>query len=72
VVAGPGSRTALSFALVTPQATYPVYAAGVDKDLAPFTGRWLEVEGKLVDLSDEGFGKELWIGRVRPIDGARR
>jgi hypothetical protein len=67
VVEGPGSRTALTFALVTPERTYPVYAAGVGKDLAPFTGQWVEVEGKLVDLGDEGFGEELWIATARPI-----
>lgn len=69
VIAGPGSRTALTFALVTAQSTYRVYAAGVDKRLAPFTGRCLEVEGKLVDLGDEGFGTELWIATARLVDG---
>jgi hypothetical protein len=72
VVAGPSNRTALTFALVTKEGTYPVYAAGVGKDLAPFTGWRLEVEGKLVDLTDEGFGKELWVASFRPLsEGAR-
>jgi hypothetical protein len=67
VLEGPGSRTALTFALVTAGKTYPVYAAGVEGELAPFTGRWVEVVGKLVDLGDEGFGEELWIGTARAI-----
>ena len=72
VVSGPSNRTALKFVFVTKEGTYPVYAAGVGKDLAPFTGRRLEVEGKLVDLTDEGFGKELWVASFRPLsEGAR-
>ena len=72
VVEGPGSRTALTFALDTGERTYPVYAAGVESELAPFAGRWVEVEGKLVDLGDEGFGEELWIATARSIDGANQ
>ncbi len=67
VISGPSNRTALTFALVTKEGTYLVYAAGVGKDLAPFTGWRLDVEGKLVDLTDEGFGKELWVASFRPL-----
>ncbi len=64
---GPGTRTALVFALVSHEAVYPVYAAGVEKELSRFVGQTVEVDGKLVDLADEGFGKELWIATIRPL-----
>jgi hypothetical protein len=63
--AGPGTRTALAFALVSHEAVYLVYAAGVEKELSRFVGQPVEVDGKLVDLADEGLGKELWIATIR-------
>jgi hypothetical protein len=72
VIEGPGSRTALPLALVTAEGTYPACAVGVENDLAGFTGEWVEVKGKLVDLGDEGFGKELWIASARAIGGGAR
>jgi hypothetical protein len=72
VVAGPASRTALSYALETSEGSYPVYAAGVETALARLAGQLLDVEGKLVDLADEGFGKELWIATVRPLGKVER
>lgn len=65
--AGPGTRTALAFALVTHEGVYSVYAAGVEKELSRLVGRPVEIDGKLVDLADEGFGKDLWIATIRPL-----
>lgn len=72
VVAGPGSRTALGFALETAEGMYPVYSAGVTGVLARFEGQRLEVVGKLVNLADEGLGTELWIATIRPLAEERR
>jgi hypothetical protein len=46
-----------------------VYAAQADATLAPLEGLWVVAMGKLVDLSGEGFGEELWLAS---IDGASR
>ena len=67
VVMGPGSRSAVTFALETTEGTYPVYAAGVAIVFARFEGQRVEIEGKLVNLADEGFGRELWIATIRPL-----
>ncbi len=64
---GPGSRTAVSFALVTADGELPVYAAGVEGTLQLLLDRHVEVVGKIVDLREEGFGRELWIGSLRPV-----
>ena len=64
-VEGPGARATLRFSLVTGGADLAVYAAGVVERLEPFVDRHVTVRGKLVDLSDEGFGPELWIGSIR-------
>ncbi|MHC4108832.1 MAG: hypothetical protein ACYSTY_12170 [Planctomycetota bacterium] len=66
--AGPGARLALSYELATEDETIPVYAAGVDEILSMFEGRRVLVRGKLVDLSAEGFGRELWIGSISSVD----
>jgi hypothetical protein len=38
--------------------------ANAERLLDPFVGRPVSVEGKLVDLSDEGYGIELWIAAI--------
>ena len=62
---GPNSRSSLHYTLVTDQGEFPVYAAGMVDLLQPFVGHRVTACGKLVDLSSEGFGPELWIGTIR-------
>ena len=66
-VSGPGGRTALTHALRTEQAEIPVYGAGAAEALAPFVGKHVAVAAKMVDLSAEGFGGELWIARIDTV-----
>lgn len=63
-VVGPGSRSGLSFELVTNQATLSIYEPDEDSVLADFVDATVVVTGKLVDLTSEGFGRELWVGRI--------
>jgi hypothetical protein len=65
---GPASRTALLYTLLTGDAQLPVYTANIAPQLIPYAGVPVRVRGKLVDLSDEGFGQELWIGSVQKSD----
>ena len=67
VIAGPTTRTALIYRLVTTDKEIPVYAANVEQKLALFVGRQVLIYGKLVDLSREGFGQELWIASIRTL-----
>jgi hypothetical protein len=62
---GPASRTALLFTLVLSAESIAVYAAGVKDRVAPFTGMRVIARGKLVDLTSEGYGRELWIADIR-------
>jgi hypothetical protein len=62
VVEGPNARTALRYSLVTGGGTIAVYAP-TDR-LEPFVDGTVLVRGKLVDLSREGFGTELWPGSI--------
>jgi hypothetical protein len=61
---GPASRGTVGFILQTPGADHPVYSAGMDDVLRSLGGRRVRVRAKLVDLSSEGFGVELWVARV--------
>ncbi len=61
---GPAGRAALSYSLVTPEEIIPVYAGSVGDRLVPLVGQAVQVTGKLVDLSAEGFGQELWIASI--------
>lgn len=64
---GPNARSALAFTLVAGRERFPVYSpAPIAAKLAPFEGKKLVVRGKLIDLSSESFGKEVWIGTVVP------
>jgi hypothetical protein len=65
---GPATRIALGYSLVTDEGSFPVYSANVEHQLAPFSGRWVTVTGKLVDLGREGFGRELWIASIKAIE----
>jgi hypothetical protein len=62
---GPATRAALGYVLVTQDRELGVYAANVERQLASFVGQRVLVHGKLVDLSDEGFGQELWIASIQ-------
>jgi hypothetical protein len=62
---GPSGRASLRYALATEGRSLPVYAANVERRLRRFLGRKVVVRGKLIDLSGEGFGEELWIGSIR-------
>jgi len=63
--AGPASRPALRYALDSGGEVIAVYAPQPSRQLASLAGQVVVVYGKVVDLSNEGFGKELWIGSVR-------
>ena len=63
-VLGPGSRGGLAYTLITEQDQLNVYAANVKEVLEPFLGRPVLIRGKLVNLSNEGEGQELWIATI--------
>ncbi len=65
VAVGPATRTALAYILITEEGEFPVYAAHAEHKLAPFVGRQVLIEGKLVNLGNEGLGQELWIASIR-------
>jgi hypothetical protein len=65
VPAGPATRTALTYKLVVKGKELPVYAANVEEKLEPFVNQQVLISGKLVDLSKDGFGQELWIASIR-------
>jgi hypothetical protein len=67
VVTGPNTRTALRYALATDTLTIPVYGPQSTDRLEPFVDARVLVRGKLVDLSAEGFGTELWPGSIARI-----
>ncbi len=65
-VTGPNTRSGLRYELSTDQGVLPVYEPREASPLARFLGRKVEVTAKLVDLSAEGFDRELWVGSLRP------
>jgi hypothetical protein len=65
VLIGPATRTALLYTFVTDDKQLPVYTANIGQQLAPYVALPVIVRGKLVDLSNEGFGQELWIGSIQ-------
>jgi hypothetical protein len=69
---GPAGRAALAYSLELEDETLDVYAANVEHVLAGFVDLPVEASGKLVDLSGDGFGKELWLASIRLArDGVR-
>lgn len=70
VSAGPASRVAVIYTLVSEDKRLPVYAANVERQLASYVGFPVILRGKLVDLSDEGYEKELWIASIRKVESA--
>jgi hypothetical protein len=67
VASGPGGRPALAFELKTSKGAIPIYEDGLKSRIASLVGSSVEVRGKLVDLTREGFGVELWIGSARKL-----
>ena len=65
VISGPNARTALRYSLITGSAAMAVYAP--TEHLEPFVGATVLIRGKLVDLSAEGFGPELWPGSIARV-----
>ena len=66
VTLGPASRAAVSLELVVEgRQPVPVYAANIGARLVQYVGNRVTIRGKLVDLTEEGHGKELWIGWMR-------
>jgi hypothetical protein len=63
--AGPAGRAALAYALEVEGAAVDIYAANVEAPLRSFIDRAIIATGKLVDLSGEGFGNELWLASIR-------
>jgi hypothetical protein len=63
-VLGPGTRGGLAYTLITEQSRLNVYAATAKDILEPYLGRPVLIQGKLVDLRDEGEGQELWIATI--------
>lgn len=63
--AGPAGRAALAFALEVDGASIDIYAAKAEAVLRGFLGRAIIARGKLVDLSGEGLGEELWPASIR-------
>lgn len=62
--AGPNTRTALGYTLISEDIQLPVYSANAEEQLAKLARRPVLVYGKLVNLSEEGFGQEVWIGSI--------
>lgn len=64
---GPGDRGGLDYILVSDAQEIPVYSAGASDLLRNFVGATVRARGKLIDLTREGGGKELWCGTIEPI-----
>lgn len=65
---GPNARSALAHALRVDERDLPVYTPSRREVLAPFVNRRVIVTGRLVDLTHEGYGEELWPGAIG-LDG---
>ena len=67
-VQGPGGRTH-RYALARENAArLPIYTGNLGDVLDDLEHRRVRVTGKLVDLTDEGFGEEIWPSRVECVD----
>lgn len=65
VIAGPHARTALRYSVITDRDAIGVYAP-TDR-LESFVDGIVIIRGKLIDLSSEGFGTELWPGSIARV-----
>jgi hypothetical protein len=64
VPVGPATRSALAFVFVAEGREVDVYAASAERSLEPFVDRRVVARGKIVDLSGEGYGMELWLASI--------
>lgn len=69
---GPAGRAALAYRLELEGRSVDVYAANVEALLTGFVDRTVVAAGKLVDLSGEGFGEELWLASLRAVSDRER
>ena len=60
----PAGRTALRYTLITDEQQLPVYVANSERQFASYADALIHVRGKLIDLSNEGLGQELWVGSI--------
>lgn len=60
----PGGRDRLPYLLQADNGDVPVYAPALEDRLDRLVDQPVVLVGKLVDLSDEGFGTELWVGAI--------
>lgn len=60
----PGGRDRLPYRLLVGGDALPVYGPAVEDRLAGLVDQRVELIGKIVDLSAEGHGPELWVGAV--------
>jgi len=67
-VTGPASRTSAGYALRSDDGNHVVYAPNIDFLLASYLGTRVVVRAKLVDLSGEGYTKELWLASIQSVD----
>ncbi|HET8678757.1 MAG TPA: hypothetical protein VFM39_01465 [bacterium] len=67
VPVGPGDRAGLDYVLISDTAEIPVYSAGASHLLQGFVGTMVRARGKLVDLTGEGSGKELWCATIESM-----
>jgi hypothetical protein len=46
----------------------PIYTPDGEEFLSEFVEQKVSLYGKIIDLSKEGFGSELWLGSISPIN----
>jgi hypothetical protein len=57
----PGGRDRLPYRLLVDGESVAVYGPALEDRLGDLVDQPVVLVGKLVDLSDEGFGPELWV-----------
>lgn len=70
-VISPGGRTRLLYELdIEAASPLAIYAPDIERTLRNLRGQQVTLVGKVVDLSDEGFGREFWLGphSVRDVE----
>jgi hypothetical protein len=60
----PGGRDRLPYRLLVKGELIPVYGPAVEERLQWLVDRPVVLVGKLVDLSGDGFGRELWVASI--------
>jgi hypothetical protein len=71
VVTSPGGRDRLLFELEGATGErLVIYGPRAEAALDRLVGHTVEIAGKLVELTGEGFGQELWIARPDAVQAA--